>query len=147
MITRGRVDEAKEILMQCVEYNGTKYGLPNDIDHQLQLQAIACMEGPPQANWISLWSGPKAKRHMICVHLCWSIYIVVYYGMLLNIRSFSREHLEINTAIAGTCEIIGVFIGLYFILYTTQKWLWTGLFNIIAGCICYLAWLIPPESM
>lgn len=42
---------------------------------------------------------------MICVHLAWSIYIVVYYGMLLNIRSFSREHLEVNTVVAGKCTV------------------------------------------
>lgn len=145
MIQRGRVDEAKEILMECIEVNGTKYGLPSDIDQQLKTQAILCMESPPPAGWWSIWKGPRAKRHMICVHLAWSIYIVVYYGMLLNIRSFSRDHLEINTAIAGASEIIGVLVGLYLILHTSRKWLWSGLFNVIAGLIAYLAWIIPPE--
>lgn len=47
---------------------------------------------------------------------------------------------------AGCCEIIGVFCGLLLILFTTRKWLWTGLFNITAGFIAYLAWMIPPEG-
>uniref|UniRef100_A0A1A9ZDJ5 Major facilitator superfamily (MFS) profile domain-containing protein n=1 Tax=Glossina pallidipes TaxID=7398 RepID=A0A1A9ZDJ5_GLOPL len=143
MVSRGRVLEAKKILIECADMNGTRLSLPYDIDQQLQLQAQTALDAPPQANWWSLWKGERAIRHMICVHLCWSIYIVVYYGMLLNIRAFSREHLEVNTVIAGICEIIGTFIGLALILATTRKWLWTGLFNIIAGLIAYTCWLVP----
>ncbi|KAM7362398.1 organic cation transporter protein isoform 2-T2 [Cochliomyia hominivorax] len=145
MVARGRVMEAKQILIECAEMNGTRYSLPHDIDQQLQLQAQTAMDAPPPASWWSIFKGEKAVRHMICVHLCWSIYIVVYYGMLLNIRSFSREHLHINTVIAGISEIIGTFIGLFLILKTTRKWIWTGLFNIIAGCIAYMGWLVPKD--
>lgn len=60
------------------------------------------MAEPPPAGWWSIWQGKHAKVNMFSVHLAWSIYIVVYYGMLLNIRAFSREHLEINTVIAGS---------------------------------------------
>lgn len=143
MIQRGRVLEAKAILQDCIEINGTRHCLPHDIDQQLQLQAITSMEAAPPSGWWSLWKGPRAYRHMICVHLCWSLYIVVYYGMLLNIRSFSREHLEINTIIAGCSEICGTFIGLLLILTTSKKWQCTGAFNIIAGMIAISAWLIP----
>ncbi|XP_037949804.1 solute carrier family 22 member 3 [Teleopsis dalmanni] len=143
MIARGRVLEAKKILLQCVEINGTQYSLPYNIDQQLQLQAQTAMDAPPPAGWWTLWKGERAIRHMICVHLAWAIYIVVYYGMLLNIRSFSREHLEVNTAVAGLCEIIGTFIGLFLIVKTTRKWLWTGLFNVVAGCIAYMGWIVP----
>lgn len=45
----------------------------------------------------------------------------------------------------GSCEILGVFCGLALILYTKRKWMWTGLFNIIAGMIAYSAWLIPQD--
>ncbi|XP_005188240.1 organic cation transporter-like protein isoform X2 [Musca domestica] len=145
MVARGRVMEAKQILIECAEYNGTRHSLPHDIDQQLELQAQTAMDAPPPAGWWSLWKGEKAVRHMVCVHLCWSIYIVVYYGMLLNIRSFSREHLQVNTVIAGISEIIGTFIGLFLILKTTRKWIWTGLFNILAGCIAYTAWLVPQD--
>lgn len=48
--------------------------------------------------------------------------------------------------ISGSCEIIGTFCGLFLILYTERKWMWTGIFNIIAGFIAYTAWLIPLDS-
>ncbi|CAD6991768.1 unnamed protein product [Ceratitis capitata] len=145
MIQRGRVLDAKNILLQCVDVNGTQYGLPHDIDQQLQLQAQTAMDAPPPPGWWSIWKGHNVVRNLICVHLAWSVYIVVYYGMLLNIRSFSREHLEVNTAVAGLCEIIGTFIGLFLILKTTRKWLWTGLFNVVTGLIAYLGWLVPDD--
>ncbi|XP_055377585.1 solute carrier family 22 member 3 isoform X2 [Condylostylus longicornis] len=145
LLQRGRLHEAREILIQCIEINGTQDSLPLDIDHQLKQQSIDLINAPPPAGWWTIWKGERAVLHMICVHLAWSIYIVIYYGMLLNIRAFSREHLEVNTVIAGCSEIIGTFIGLYLILNTSIKWQATGIFNIIAGCIAYLAWIIPPE--
>ncbi|KAH8294817.1 hypothetical protein KR018_003379 [Drosophila ironensis] len=147
LIARGRVQDAKKILLQCAEMNGTRHSLPHDIDQQLELQAQTAMEAPPPSGWWSMWKGERAVRHIICVHLAWSLYIVVYYGMLLNIRAFSREHLFINTFVAGFSEMMGTFFGLFLILKTTRKWLWTGLFNIIAGCIAYCGWLVPKAGV
>ncbi|XP_030562508.1 solute carrier family 22 member 3 [Drosophila novamexicana] len=147
MIERGRVQDAKKILLQCAEMNGTRLSLPHDIDQQLELQAQTAMDAPPPAGWWSIWKGEKAVRHMICVHLAWSLYISVYYGCLLNIRSFSREHLYINTFVAGFSEMIGTFIGLYLIMNTTRKWLWAGIFNIVAGCFAWCCWLVPKPGV
>lgn len=88
--------------MECARYNERMHVVPNDLDHLLEQQSTNIQSEPPPAGWWSLWKGEKAVRHMICVHLSWSIYIVVYYGMLLNIRAFSRDHLEINTVVAGS---------------------------------------------
>ncbi|XP_044313019.1 solute carrier family 22 member 3 isoform X2 [Drosophila rhopaloa] len=147
LIARGRTQDAKKILLECAEVNGTRYNLPHDIDKQLELQAQTAMDAPPPSGWWSMWKGERAVRHMVCVHLAWSLYIVVYYGMLLNIRSFSRDHLYINTFFAGFSEMMGTFFGLFLILKTTRKWLWTGLFNIVAGCIAYCGWLVPKPSV
>lgn len=46
----------------------------------------------------------------------------------------------------GICEIIGTFIGLWLILNTEQKWLYTSIFNIIASFISLSAHLIPPDG-
>ncbi|KAH8307759.1 hypothetical protein KR044_012675, partial [Drosophila immigrans] len=147
MIDRGRVQDAKKILLECAEMNGTRYNLPHDIDQQLELQAQTAMDAPPPAGWWSIWKGEKAVRHMICVHLAWSLYISVYYGCLLNIRSFSREHLYINTFVAGFSEMLGTFFGLYLIMNTTRKWLWAGIFNILAGFFAWCCWLVPKPGV
>lgn len=145
MVVRGRIEETKDILIQAAKMNGTFDSLPRDLDSQLRLQAAASLEEPPPPGWWSIWTGsPHVKRYLICIHLAWSIYIIVYYAMLLNIRAFGRDYLEVNTVTAGVCEIIGVFIGLYLILGTERKWLWTSLMNIFGGLIAYIAWIIPP---
>lgn len=126
--------------------NKTMHLLPRDLEFQLEDQANHTLDSsPPPPNWWSLFQGPKAKRHLICVHLTWSIYIITYYGMLLNIRGFGREYLQVNTVVAGTCEIIGTFIGLYLILNTSRKWLVTGILNVLAGIFAFAIWAIPPS--
>lgn len=75
--------------------------LPANLDELLQKQSAQVRSASPPAGWWTLWKGDNAVRNMVCVHIAWSIYIVTYYGMLLNIRTFSRDHLEINTIVAG----------------------------------------------
>lgn len=146
LILHNRINEASAILIESAEMNQRKHLLPPNLAELLQNQAKNIQNDPPPPSWWTLFRGEHAVRHMICVHLCWSIYIIVYYGMLLNIRAFSREHLEINTVLAALCEITGVLCGLSLILFTRRKWLYTGLFNIFAGMISYSAWLIPNDS-
>ncbi|CAO1388922.1 unnamed protein product [Diamesa serratosioi] len=143
LIKRNRVAEAKMILLEAARING-KTVSANDLEKQLQIEAAASLEVAPEPSWWSLWSTPEVTKNLIACHLAWSIYIVIYYGFLLNIRGFGREFLELNTVIAGVCEIIGTFIGLFLILKTSRKWLWTSIFNIVASFVALSAHLIPP---
>lgn len=144
--------------------------VPGNLVELLEQQSAEVKSAPSPAGWWTLWKGEKAVRHMVCVHLAWSIYIVTYYGMLLNIRTFSREHLEINTVVAGEfigdlliednffikkylffdcsalCEIAGVFVGLLLILHTERKWLYSGVMNIIGAFVACFVWIVPGES-
>lgn len=63
--------------------------------------------------------------------------------MVLNIRAYGRDHLSINTVAIGFSEILGVFIGIYLVLYTRRRWLWSGLFGIVSGTLAYFSWFIP----
>ncbi|XP_001663173.2 solute carrier family 22 member 8 [Aedes aegypti] len=145
LLKRGRVREANTYLMEAARCNGTENRIPSDFEHQLKTFSDAAVVQADPDPWWKIWEEKASKKDLICVHLAWSIFIVVYYGMLLNIRAFGREHLQINTVIAGLSEIIGTFIGFYLIMFTKNKWFWAGLFNIIGGLVAYVAWLIPPE--
>lgn len=101
----GYTAEAKSVLLDSVEVNERKHLIPADLDELLHRQSEDVQSEPPPADWCSLWKGPNAVRHMLCVHLIWSIYVPIYYGMLLNVRGFSRDHLEINTVVAGKTTI------------------------------------------
>lgn len=135
----------KNILVEAAQMNGNIHQLPRDLEFQLEDMANDGLDdgAAPPPNWWSLWEGYRAKRHIVCVHLVWSIYIITYYGMLLNIRGFGRDYLLTNTAVAGACEITGTFIGLFLILTTDKKWTITGLFNIVMSFFSFAIWLIP----
>lgn len=127
LIKKGRIQEAKEILLNAARINGKTDFSANDLEKQLQIQAAAVLELPPEPPYWEMWKG-QVKNLTAC-HFAWSVYIVIYYGFLLNIRNFGREYLEENTIICGewmrkmfesqiikkkftgVCEIIGTFIG------------------------------------
>lgn len=48
---------------------------------------------------------PGGIQMILAAFTSWSLMLTCYYGTLLNIRSFGREYLYINTAIAGTKKI------------------------------------------
>lgn len=129
--------------------NQRSHTIPQDFDYQIEVQGKVLREQAqvPTPNWWLLFKGPKAVRHTVCVHWCWAIYLFCYYGTLLNIRTFGRDHLHINTAVAGLSEIIGVFMGLFLILYTERKWLWAGVANIVASFVTCLIWVMPPGNV
>lgn len=148
MLQRGRIQEAKEILMESATINGKLSELPssNDLDKQLEIQAAAMTEAPPEPSFWAMWTGPGVMKNLIACHLSWSIYIIIYYGFLLNVRGFGRQLLEINTVVAGICEIVGTFLGCTLILCTTRKWLWTSILNVVASFVALSAHFIPSSG-
>ena len=42
--------------------------------------------------------------------------------------------------------MLGVFIGLYFILYTRRRWFWVGNLITIAGLLTFFIWLVPDNG-
>lgn len=145
LILHERIDEAEAVLLESARVNDRMHLIPNNLHDLLKRQSQNVRSDPPPANWWSLWKGKNSARHMVCVHMAWATIYIAYYGLLLNIRAYSREHLKVNTAIAGACEIIGVFVGLFLILYTKKKWFLAGWFNLFAGFVAYFAWFIPPH--
>lgn len=159
LLQRGRIEEAKEILLQAGKMNGKHEVNASVIQKQLEIQAKDMANAPKEPKYWAIWKG-KVKN-IICIHFAWSAYIIVYYGFLLNIRNFGVYFLEENTIICGRfkiilnlihfyyeffiglSELLGTFIGLYLILNTKYKWQFAGIFNIVSSFISLSAWLIP----
>lgn len=98
---------------------------------------------PPHAGWSELWDGNPSKMYILAVHFAWSVYVLNFNCVVLNIRAYGRDHLSINTVAIGFSEILGVFIGIYLVLYTRRRWLWAGLSGIACGTLAYFSWFIP----
>lgn len=148
LLAHGKISEALSILEESLEVNNNKSCVltTDEIEAKLQVLSEKLMNAPEEPSFWRLWEGKQVKKNLICICLAWSIYIIIYYGFLLNVRPYGRDYLEVNTAICGVCEMIGTFVGLFFILKTSRKWLWTGTFNLIASVISYSAYLIPPTG-
>lgn len=101
LIRRGKVEETKKVLLQCVRVNRHEYKLPSEADYRLQGLAAAMKKEPPPAGWMALWKGQRAAMTMVALHVAWPVYVTLYMGMLLNIKSFGREYLTPNTILMG----------------------------------------------
>lgn len=101
---------------------------------------------PKEATWWELWDGTPSKIYVLAIHFAWSMYVLNFNCVVLGIRMYGRDHLSINTVAIGFSEIIGVFIGMYIVLYTSRRWLWAGSAGIITGLLGYFIWFIPRTS-
>lgn len=55
---------------------------------------------------MELWDGNPRKRILLCVHYAWSIYILLFNSMVLNIRAYGREYIHMNTVIMGANNLM-----------------------------------------
>ncbi|CAD7093442.1 unnamed protein product [Hermetia illucens] len=145
LLKRDRVEEVERILIESAGINDRMWMVPQNLHEELETLANSLKSEPPPANWWSLWTGPRAKTHLIAAHIAWTVYVTNFNGMLLNIRSFGREYLNINTIFTGISEILGCFLALFFALHTRNKWMSAGIYNIVAGLIGCLGWFISDE--
>lgn len=144
MVNHGRIREAAMIIEKAAEYNGKPLTYKNT-ELIFALNDLANEKAPEESPFREMWKGKGVKKNLILCHLAWSIYIIINYGFLLNVRPFGRQFLEINTAICGVCEIIGLLIGWTLIMRTERKWTWAGLMNSVASAISLTAFLVPDE--
>lgn len=147
LVNHKRVFEAAKILEKGAEYNGKPSIYTHDeLKFKLKELSEQAENAPKEPSFWEMWEGEGVKKNLIFCHLAWSIYIIIYYGFLLNIRPFGRQYLEVNTAICGIFEIVGTFVGWFLIVHTTKKWMWTGLLNLVASGIALTAHFIPDFS-
>lgn len=144
LLKHGRVEEAKNVLLEAAKVNRKENFLEDDLNKQLYALAESMRDEPPEPSAFSIWQTSfSIKRKLFAAHIGWSIYLMLYFGLLLHVRAMGRNYLEVNTIIAGISEIVGTFIGLYLILNTTRKWLWTSLLNIATSLIMFSANFVP----
>lgn len=71
LIQKGRVSEAKAVLLEAARINGKTDFSEADLEKQLQIQAAAVLEVPPEPSYWEMWRGQA--KNLTAVHLCWAI--------------------------------------------------------------------------
>lgn len=104
LLSHGHIDKARDVLLYAAKMNKNK-DIPEDLEQRLKSQAEQSLKAAAPATWWSLWKGPKAKTTMIATHLAWAIYVTNYNGMLVNVKAFGRDYIDVNTIIFGKCFI------------------------------------------
>lgn len=144
LLKHGKVQEALQVLKYAAKVNAKNDFSDDNLKKQLTELAEAMCYDPPEPTLLSLWNVPRViKLRLFVAHIGWSVYLMLYYASLLNVRAMGRKYLEVNTAIAGISEIVGTFIALYLILKTGRKWTYMSQFNIAVSIVAYAANYVP----
>lgn len=147
LLKNGRIDEAKKYLLEAIRIN--KCATPQsiaDLDALLKGEVLKLQKQPEPSKWWSLWSSRRDIILMLALHIAWAADVTNYNGMLLNIRVFGRQHLILNTVICGFCEILGILIAWLIVMKgDTRKFFYSGTFNVVAGCLSFLAFTFPND--
>lgn len=99
-LSKGRIDEAVEIMEYAASVNNRKISLPELRQRLINQGALSAKETPP-AQWHSLWNDRRVVLQITAIHIAWAVYVTNYNGMLLNVKAFGREHLSLNTVALG----------------------------------------------
>ncbi|XP_065372163.1 solute carrier family 22 member 3 [Calliphora vicina] len=140
LLKHNKIEKTLQLLLESAAFNNRE--IPLDLENQLELYAQN-LRNTKESNYWSIWDGKTPRVFIILIHWAWVVSAVLYNVMILMIRTLGVEHLHVNTACLGFAEMLGVFLGLYLILYTRHHWLWCGYVMMLAGFITYLIWFIP----
>ncbi|KAH8420773.1 hypothetical protein KR222_004332 [Zaprionus bogoriensis] len=143
LLRQQRVEPALRILLESATHNNRM--VPLTLDVQLTVYAVE-LSAKQRSTYCQIWDKETKRRQLIYIHLIWGCAQVLYNIILLMIRSLGEAQVHVNTAALGFAEMVGVFVGLYFILYTRRYWRWAGNLMIAAGFCTYFVWLLPESD-
>lgn len=69
LLKKGRIEEAKEVLLEAARINGKTDFSISDMEKQLQIQAENMQHAPIEPSYWEMWRGQG--KNLICVHLAW----------------------------------------------------------------------------
>ncbi|XP_017856517.1 PREDICTED: solute carrier family 22 member 7 [Drosophila arizonae] len=140
LLRHQRVEQALRLLLESATHNNRM--VPLTLDVRLTIYASE-LKAQQRIGYCQIWDKETKRRQLIYIHLIWGCAQVLYNIILLMIRSLGEAQVHVNTAALGFAEMVGLFVGLYFILYTRRYWRWAGNLMIVAGLCTYLVWLLP----
>ncbi|XP_037728838.1 solute carrier family 22 member 19 isoform X1 [Drosophila subpulchrella] len=142
LLQHQRIESALRQLLESATYNNRKVPLTLDVQLTVYANDLEQM-AKKKPGYCQIWDGETKRSQLLYIHWIWGCAMVLYNIILLMIRNLGAQQVHVNTAALGFAEMVGVFVGLYLILYTRRHWRWAGNLMIIAGLSTYLIWLLP----
>ncbi|KAL9891083.1 solute carrier family 22 member 3 isoform 1-T1 [Glossina fuscipes fuscipes] len=141
LLRQNKIEKALQLLLESAAFNNRE--IPLDLEAQLKAYSHCLQQNARPIKYWHLWTKKELRKYIITVHWAWAIATILYNVMILMIRSLGVKHIHVNTACLRFSEMLGVFLGLYLILYTRHRWLWSGYLVLTSGFITYFIWLVP----
>lgn len=69
LLQKGRVDDAKNVLIEAARVNGKSDYSPSNLERQLRIQAMAYKHAPKEPSYCEMWRGQC--KNLVAVHLAW----------------------------------------------------------------------------
>jgi Sugar (and other) transporter len=69
LLQKGRIADAKKVLLEAARVNGKTDFSPNNLEKQLQIQAMILRHAPKEPSYCEMWRGQI--KNLIAVHLAW----------------------------------------------------------------------------
>ncbi|XP_013149681.1 PREDICTED: solute carrier family 22 member 4-like [Papilio polytes] len=107
LIGRGRIQEAKEIIVKAAKFNNRT--IPDDLDKMLLLSKPETEAEQPSL--FMLFKGVLLKR-TFCLFIAWFSMTIAYYGLLLNIGNFNLGNLHVTSIILAVVEIPAIAVSI-----------------------------------
>lgn len=116
LIGRGRIQEAKEIIVKAAKFNNRT--IPDDLDKMLLLSKPETEAEQPSL--FMLFKGVLLKR-TFCLFIAWFSMTIAYYGLLLNIGNFNLGNLHVTSIILAVVEIPAIAVSIPILLKAGRK--------------------------
>ncbi|CAH2047300.1 unnamed protein product, partial [Iphiclides podalirius] len=116
LISRGRIQEAKEIIVKAAKFN--KREVPDDMDKLMILSKPDTEVEQPSV--LMLFQGALLKR-TFCLFLAWFSMTIAYYGLLLNIGNFNLGNLHVTSIILAVVEIPAIAMSIPILLKAGRR--------------------------
>lgn len=69
LLQKGRVADAKKVLIEAARINGKSDYSPTNLEKQLHIQAMAYKHAPKEPSYCEMWRGQC--KNLVAVHLAW----------------------------------------------------------------------------
>lgn len=142
LLSHGDIAGTFKLLVQAAECCGLTANLPVNLAFKLKLQAKQLLRQQSQGNWLKGWQycSVSTTLRVFAIHVAFACFTIMYFGMVLNMPNYGRDHLPKSARCIAASEIIGCCLGYWLVTKVMRKWFWSGMFNIFGASIAYCMW-------
>merc|ERR1719414_2385276 len=117
LVTVGKMEEAKKVLIEIAETNGAE--IPSDMDEKLK--SVIEEHSETAYGYVSLFKNWQMAKRTVCVTIAFTASAFVYYQLVINIGNMAGNTF-LNMFLLGLVEGPGCVLGVYLSDKIGRRW-------------------------